>query len=186
MRSVSDFSPPVAPGRRLPKEFPDRTVTLVVPFAAGGSTDVVARIIAQKMSDDLGQQVDRRKRRRSRRQSRRGPRGTGRARWLHDPDGHGRDARAQPVDPQDQALRCGEGFRARLAAGARAQRARGQSRAAGKERRGAVGAAEGGTRPSIPMRRPATARRCTSPANSSRAWPASACSTSPTRAPARR
>jgi tripartite-type tricarboxylate transporter receptor subunit TctC len=28
-----------------------------VPFAAGGSTDVVARIIAQKMSEGLGQQV---------------------------------------------------------------------------------------------------------------------------------
>lgn len=39
------------------QEFPNRTVTLVVPFAAGGSTDLVARIIAQKMSDDLGQQV---------------------------------------------------------------------------------------------------------------------------------
>lgn len=38
-------------------EFPERTVTMVVPFAAGGSTDVVARIVAQKMSDDLGQQV---------------------------------------------------------------------------------------------------------------------------------
>ncbi len=37
--------------------FPDRPVTLVIPFAAGGSTDVVGRIIAQKMSDDLGQQV---------------------------------------------------------------------------------------------------------------------------------
>ena len=39
------------------QQFPDRTVTLVVLFAAGGSTDVVGRIIAQKMSDDLGQQV---------------------------------------------------------------------------------------------------------------------------------
>lgn len=38
-------------------DFPDRAITLVVPFAAGGSTDVVARIIAQKMSEDLGQQV---------------------------------------------------------------------------------------------------------------------------------
>lgn len=37
--------------------FPERQVSLVVPFAAGGSTDVVARIIAQKMSEDLGQQV---------------------------------------------------------------------------------------------------------------------------------
>ncbi|AHK42362.1 MULTISPECIES: tripartite tricarboxylate transporter substrate binding protein [Ensifer] len=39
------------------QDFPDRAITLVVPFAAGGSTDVVARIVAQKMSEDLGQQV---------------------------------------------------------------------------------------------------------------------------------
>lgn len=38
-------------------EFPERGVTLVVPFAAGGSTDVVARVIAERMSADLGQQV---------------------------------------------------------------------------------------------------------------------------------
>ncbi len=38
-------------------EFPERSVTLVVPFAAGGSTDVVARVIAERMSADLGQQV---------------------------------------------------------------------------------------------------------------------------------
>ncbi len=37
--------------------FPNRQITMVVPFAAGGSTDVVARIIAQKMSEDLRQQV---------------------------------------------------------------------------------------------------------------------------------
>jgi tripartite-type tricarboxylate transporter receptor subunit TctC len=37
--------------------FPERVVTMVVPFAAGGSTDVVARVIANKMSDLLGQQV---------------------------------------------------------------------------------------------------------------------------------
>jgi tripartite-type tricarboxylate transporter receptor subunit TctC len=37
--------------------FPERPVTLVVPFAAGGSTDLVARLIAASMSKDLGQQV---------------------------------------------------------------------------------------------------------------------------------
>ncbi|MET0940773.1 MAG: tripartite tricarboxylate transporter substrate binding protein [Mesorhizobium sp.] len=37
--------------------FPDRPITLVVPFAAGGSTDLVARVVAEKMSADLGQQV---------------------------------------------------------------------------------------------------------------------------------
>lgn len=38
-------------------DFPERQITLVIPFAAGGSTDVVGRIIAQKMSENLGQQV---------------------------------------------------------------------------------------------------------------------------------
>jgi tripartite-type tricarboxylate transporter receptor subunit TctC len=37
--------------------FPNRPITLVVPFAAGGTTDVVARIIAEHMSRTLGQQI---------------------------------------------------------------------------------------------------------------------------------
>jgi tripartite-type tricarboxylate transporter receptor subunit TctC len=37
--------------------YPSRTMTLVVPFAAGGSTDVTARIIAEYMSRTLGRQV---------------------------------------------------------------------------------------------------------------------------------
>ncbi|MFC3219909.1 Bug family tripartite tricarboxylate transporter substrate binding protein [Tianweitania populi] len=39
------------------QEFPSQTITLVVPFAAGGSTDLVARVIAEKMSGELGQNV---------------------------------------------------------------------------------------------------------------------------------
>lgn len=37
--------------------FPDRPVTLVVPYAAGGSTDVLARVLAEAMSQDLGKAV---------------------------------------------------------------------------------------------------------------------------------
>jgi tripartite-type tricarboxylate transporter receptor subunit TctC len=37
--------------------FPTRPVTLVVPFAAGGSTDLVGRLIAERMSAELGQPV---------------------------------------------------------------------------------------------------------------------------------
>lgn len=44
-------------GSAQAQAFPDRPVTLVIPFAAGGSTDVVGRVIANKMSDILGQQI---------------------------------------------------------------------------------------------------------------------------------
>lgn len=37
--------------------WPDRNITMLVPFAAGGPTDVVARIVAENMSRTLGQQV---------------------------------------------------------------------------------------------------------------------------------
>ena len=36
--------------------YPSRPVTLIVPFAAGGTTDVIARIIGEHMSRTLGQQ----------------------------------------------------------------------------------------------------------------------------------
>ena len=37
--------------------YPERSITMVVPFAAGGPTDTVARLVAESMSKDLGQQV---------------------------------------------------------------------------------------------------------------------------------
>ncbi len=37
--------------------FPQRPITMVVPFAAGGPTDIIARIVAEPMSKALGQQV---------------------------------------------------------------------------------------------------------------------------------
>jgi tripartite-type tricarboxylate transporter receptor subunit TctC len=38
-------------------QWPTRPITMVVPFAAGGPTDVVGRILADRLSDALGQQV---------------------------------------------------------------------------------------------------------------------------------
>lgn len=37
--------------------YPDRPVTLIVPFAAGGPSDVLGRLLAQSMSQTLGQAV---------------------------------------------------------------------------------------------------------------------------------
>src|SRR6476660_4988659 len=39
------------------EEYPSRTVSLVVAFPAGGGVDTVGRVIAQKLTDALGQQV---------------------------------------------------------------------------------------------------------------------------------
>ncbi|MCJ8142832.1 tripartite tricarboxylate transporter substrate binding protein [Ancylobacter sp. A5.8] len=46
-----------APGLATAQDFPSRPVTLVIPFAAGGSTDLVGRLIAERMSQELGQPV---------------------------------------------------------------------------------------------------------------------------------
>jgi tripartite-type tricarboxylate transporter receptor subunit TctC len=37
--------------------YPSRQITLVVPFAPGGPADFLGRLIGQKMSEDLGQQI---------------------------------------------------------------------------------------------------------------------------------
>jgi tripartite-type tricarboxylate transporter receptor subunit TctC len=39
------------------ENYPQRPITMVVPFAAGGPTDVVARIVGEHMSKTLGQQI---------------------------------------------------------------------------------------------------------------------------------
>jgi len=47
----------LAPGARAQDIFPSHALTLVVPFAPGGSTDVIARIVAEAMRSPLGQPV---------------------------------------------------------------------------------------------------------------------------------
>jgi tripartite-type tricarboxylate transporter receptor subunit TctC len=39
------------------QDYPTRNITMIVPFAAGGPTDVIARIVAADMSKTLGQQI---------------------------------------------------------------------------------------------------------------------------------
>ena len=45
------------PFAALAEDYPTRAVTIVVPFPAGGGVDTIGRLIAQKLTDSLGQQV---------------------------------------------------------------------------------------------------------------------------------
>ena len=38
-------------------KYPDRPIRIIVPFAPGGSVDVVARVVGQKLTEAWGQQV---------------------------------------------------------------------------------------------------------------------------------
>src|SRR6202049_4652066 len=39
------------------QSYPSRSITLIVPFAAGGPADFLGRLVGQKMGEDLGQQI---------------------------------------------------------------------------------------------------------------------------------
>src|SRR5688572_25905227 len=42
---------------QTPQKYPSRPIRLVLPFPPGGSTDIVARMVGQKITEGLGQQV---------------------------------------------------------------------------------------------------------------------------------
>lgn len=45
------------PAAGLADTYPSRPITMVVPFPAGGATDVLARLLGEKMKDSLGQPI---------------------------------------------------------------------------------------------------------------------------------
>jgi tripartite-type tricarboxylate transporter receptor subunit TctC len=45
------------PSLAVAQTYPERPITIVVPFSAGGPTDTVTRLVADAMSKDLGQQI---------------------------------------------------------------------------------------------------------------------------------
>src|SRR5207237_9939116 len=47
----------LAAGRAVAQAWPSRPIRLVIPFPAGGSTDVVGRLVGEKISQALGQPV---------------------------------------------------------------------------------------------------------------------------------
>jgi tripartite-type tricarboxylate transporter receptor subunit TctC len=44
-------------GSAAAQSFPSRPITMIVPFAAGGPTDVIARVVGERMGQSLGQPV---------------------------------------------------------------------------------------------------------------------------------
>jgi tripartite-type tricarboxylate transporter receptor subunit TctC len=48
---------PASGAAQAQSDYPSRPITMIVPFAAGGPTDVVARIVGEAMSRPLGQQI---------------------------------------------------------------------------------------------------------------------------------
>ncbi len=46
-----------APAATLAQDYPSRPIKMIVPYPPGGATDVIGRVMAQKLSTALGQQV---------------------------------------------------------------------------------------------------------------------------------
>jgi len=54
---AASLLPLFAAGTAQAADYPSQPIRVIVPFAPGGSTDIVARIVSQRMSEELGQSM---------------------------------------------------------------------------------------------------------------------------------
>ncbi len=87
--------------------YPDRTVRLIIPFPAGGATDVIGRLVTDRLSSAVEAAGRGRERRRRCRRARHRAGRQGRARRLHAHDGHRHhhDAAAAPAQQSARSIR---------------------------------------------------------------------------------
>src|SRR5918998_1361399 len=57
VRSLAAILMSVIPAIAIAQTYPAKNVRLIAPFPPGGTTDVLSRLVAQKLSDTLGRQV---------------------------------------------------------------------------------------------------------------------------------
>lgn len=57
MRVLTAFALALTATATFAQAYPSRPIRMIVPFPAGGTTDVVARIVAQRMTETMGQPV---------------------------------------------------------------------------------------------------------------------------------
>ncbi|WP_062562949.1 tripartite tricarboxylate transporter substrate-binding protein [Paracoccus aminovorans] len=57
LRVIATAAATLTAGIATAQDYPERPVNLVVPFAAGGPSDAIARLVGQSMSGTLGQQL---------------------------------------------------------------------------------------------------------------------------------
>ena len=57
LSSVTAFAILMVAASACAQDYPNRPIRMIVPFPPGGSVDVIARIVALKLSESLGQQI---------------------------------------------------------------------------------------------------------------------------------